>query len=441
LDKKQAEVEKELLKHEQKAFRELKKTYNQALEDIKGRVSNLQNRLNELNMIDTTGYDDKSKEILDSMKQSKIYQLEYQKALEKEIGAILDVTKQTNVSNIQSFLTKMYQDSYLGIQYDLNSKGIPMITPINPSLLVETINKETEGMTFAQREVANMNDFKKVVKSEISRGIANASTYSQIAQQLSMKTNEALYKSKRIVRTEGARVSTTAKLTSIRDEIEAGADLVKQWDSTLDGKTRPTHANLDGKWTEVNKPFKMDGYEVQGPGLFGDPGQDCNCRCVLLCVPRWDVEETVVKYDNENDELIETKNYNDWKQGYFSAVKLEEVHETLKEDTYFDDLTDYLKYYKKLKPEVANTDGHNKAVAEYVKAINEGKERYIMVDEKDIYHIVDGNHTLKAYQKTNKIPVIYAINRREFLMHALEEGGELKWLEKMIKKGKAKRMF
>lgn len=327
MDKRQAEVEKELLKHEQKAFKELKQTYNQALEDIKGRVLNLQNKLNELNMIDTSGYDDRSKEILESMKQSKIYQLEYQKALEKEIGAILDLTKQTNVSNIQSFLTKMYQDSYMGIQYDLNSKGIPMVTPINPSLLVETINKETEGMTFAQREVANMNDFKKAVKAEISRGIANASTYSQIAQQLSMKTNEALYKSKRIVRTEGARVSSTAKLTSIRDEIEAGADLVKQWDSTLDGKTRPTHAHLDGQWTEVNKPFKMDGYEVQGPGLFGDPGQDCNCRCVLLCVPRWDIEDTVVKYDNENDELIETKNYDDWKEGYYRRITKKELED------------------------------------------------------------------------------------------------------------------
>lgn len=318
MDKKQAEVEQAKLKHEQKAYRELKNTYNQALDDIKGRVLNLQNKLNELNIIDTTGMDDRSKEILESMKQSKIYQLDYQKALEKEIGAILDVTKQKNVTNIQTFLNKMYQESYLGLQYDLNSKGIPIITPINPSLVVKSVNKETKGMTFAQREIANMNDFKKAVKSEISRGIANGSTYSQMAEQLSMKTNEALYKSKRIVRTEGCRVSSEAKLTSMRDEIEKGADLVKVWDSTLDGKTRPLHMQLDQQIKEINEPFEIDGIKVQAPGLFGDPGQDCNCRCVVQAVPRWDIEETKYRIDNETkSDIIKVKNYEAWANADF----------------------------------------------------------------------------------------------------------------------------
>lgn len=327
MDKKQAEIEKLLLEHEKEVFKELKKSYTTALADIKGRVLNLQNKLNELNAIDTTGYNPESLEILQSMKQSKIYQLEYQKALEKQINSIIDVLKQDTTTNIRVFLNKMYQDSYLGIQYYLNSKGIPMITPLNQSLIIKSIEKEIDKMTFAQRLNANMNDFKKTVKAEITRGIANGSTYKEIAQQLSMKTGEDLYKSKRIARTEGGRVSSEAKLQSMRDEKEKGADIVKQWDSTLDGKTRYLHRELDGQIAEVGKPFKVAGMEVEAPNMFGLASEDVNCRCVVLTIPRWDIEDTRVKYDNEHGELIETKNYNDWKQGYYRKIAEEELQE------------------------------------------------------------------------------------------------------------------
>lgn len=327
MDKKQAEVEKMLLQHEKQAFKDLQKSYTQALADIKGRVLNLQNKLADLNAINTTGYDAESLEILQSMKQSKIYQLNYQKALEEQISACVEVLKKDTVSNIQTYLGAMYNDSYLGNLYNLNAKGIPITTPINPSLLAQSINKKIEGMTFAQRINTNMNDFKKTVKAEISRGIANGSTYNEIAQQLSMATGEDLNKSKRIVRTEGGRVSSEARLTSMRDAKEKGADIVKQWDSTLDGKTRPLHRELDQQIAEINKPFKIAGMEVEAPNMFGDPGEDCNCRCVVLSVPRWDIQESNVKYDNENDELIETKNYADWKQGYYRRIAEEEMRE------------------------------------------------------------------------------------------------------------------
>lgn len=321
----EAETEKILLQHEKEVFDDLKQSYTTALADIKGRVLNLQNKLAEINAIDTTGMDENSLKIVESMKQSKVYQLEYQKMLEKQVGSVIDVLKQDTTTNIQSFLTKMYQDSYLSINYHINKAGIPITTPINPSLLLKSVNKETEKMTFAQRIGANMNDFKKTVRQEISRGIANGSTYNEIAQQLSMKTNEDLNKSKRIARTEGGRVSSEAKLQSMRDEKEKGADIVKQWDSTLDGKTRDLHAKLDGQIAEIDKPFKVAGTEVQAPHHFGLAHEDINCRCVILSIPRWDIEDTHIKYDNENDVLIETKNYEDWKQGYYKKVTEEEL--------------------------------------------------------------------------------------------------------------------
>lgn len=325
MNKKQAEIEKVLLQHEKDTFKELKKSYTQALADVKGRVLNLQNQLIELNAIDTKGMDKESLEILQSRKQSKIYQLEYQKTLKQQIGAVVDVLKQDNITNIQTFLNRMYQDSFLGTQYNINAQGIPVTVPINPSQVVASVNKEIEKMTFAQRMNTNMNDFKKVVRAEITRGIANGSSYKEIAQQLSMATNESLNKSMRIVRTEGGRVSSEARLTAMRGAKERGADIVKIWDATLDSKTRDTHAKLDQQVAEIDEPFKVDGMEVMAPNQFGIASEDVNCRCVLLEVPRWDIDDTAVRYDNEHNELIETKNYEDWKQGYYRKITEEEL--------------------------------------------------------------------------------------------------------------------
>lgn len=320
MDKIQGEVEKTLLNHEKEAFKQLKSSYTNALADIKARVKILQSNIDDLQGIDTTGYTEEQLKIYKSQIQSKVYQLEYQKTLSKQVGSIVDVLKQDTISNVQGYLDKVYTDGYLGMQYYINKQGIPVTTPINPSEVVKVVNKKIEDMTFADRINVNMNDFKKTIRAEISRGIANGSSYKEIASMLSMVTGEDMYKSQRIVRTEGARVSSEAKLTSIRDMKEKGADLVKVWDSTLDLKTRREHGLLDGQWVEVDESFKVSGYKVMGPGLFGDPAQDCNCRCVLLSVPRWDVDSSITKYDNEHDELVEVKNYQDWKQGYYLRI-------------------------------------------------------------------------------------------------------------------------
>ena len=58
-----------------------------------------------------------------------------------------------------------------------------------------------------------------------------------------------------------------------------GADVVKEWDAVLDGKTRPTHRKLHGQIREIDEPFEMDGKKAMYPGEFNDPAEDCNCRC------------------------------------------------------------------------------------------------------------------------------------------------------------------
>lgn len=269
MNSRQKEVIEQLLNNEKKLIKELRKSYTQALTDVKRRIKVLQ---------------------ADEMTQSKIYRLEYQKALEKQISGIIDVLNGENVQAISEHLIKAYEDGYIGTLYSLQGQGVPLLFPINQTELINSVYKKIENMTFANRMNTNMNEFKKIVKSEISRGIANSSTYAEIAKQLTLKTKESFNRAYRIAQTESGRVSSEAKYDSICRAKENGANVVKQWSSTLDMKTRPEHVALDGQIREINEPFELQGLKAMHPHGFGVASMDINCRCVMLERARWAVE-------------------------------------------------------------------------------------------------------------------------------------------------------
>ena len=312
------EIEQVLLNNEKDVLKQLEQTYIKALADIKGRLRLLQAR---------------------EETQSVIYQINYQKSLEKQINAILGVLQQDNITNIQDFLNHMYEDGYLGVQYSLLQQGVPVVTAINQTEVVSSLFKKTGGMTFGYREQRHLKEFKQKVKDVITRGLASASTYRDIANQLSLVTGEELYKSYRIARTEGHRITTEAKLNSIKKAKQQGADVVKQWDATLDGKTRKKHRKLDGQWVEVDEYFEVQGEKVKAPGKFKDKADNINCRCILLTRPRWAVDKRRVKsakipdeYGKEVEKLIEVKNYEDYKKGYYKVLEDDpEIEKKIKE--------------------------------------------------------------------------------------------------------------
>ena len=307
MEKYHIEVEKAHLKLEKEAVNELKKSYEQALKDIQERVKYLQS---------------------DEALESKIRQLNYQRALETQITGILDVLKTDNIVTINKYLNEAYNNGFVGSLYCMQKENIPLAFGIDEKRVLTSISKKIENMTFADREETNMDDFKKKVKSEITRGIANGSKYSEIVRNLDNVTKEGVNSSYRICRTEMGRVSQEAKYDSMVKAKENGADIVKQWDSTMDGKTREAHAKLDGQVKEIDEPFEIDDMKAMYPMSFGIASMDINCRCVVLERARWAVESElkgestftkVIRNDDGKTEIKEfnTDSYNAFKKDYF----------------------------------------------------------------------------------------------------------------------------
>ena len=303
MNKRQKEVALTSLNEEKKIFKALEVTYKQALKDIGEKIKVLQ--------ADDT--------------QSKIYQLEYQKSLKKQIENILDVMNDNNYTKIYDFLKTSYNIGYIGSIYDIAGQGIPLIIPIDQKKMVMAIVNESkikEGLY--KTVVSDTKWLKGRISAEVSRGIATNISYNDIARNLDNTAKIGLNRAKRIARTEGHRVTQSAAFIAQKEAQKAGTDVVKQWDATLDGRTRDTHRLLDGQIKEIDEPFEVAGKKAMFPSDFGDPAEDCNCRCVCLQRARWALDEDeLVTLKNRASffELDKTDSFEDYKEKYLGVTE------------------------------------------------------------------------------------------------------------------------
>ena len=99
-----------------------------------------------------------------------------------------------------------------------------------------------------------------------------------------------------------------------------GADVVKQWDATLDGRTRDSHRRVDGEIRELDEKFS------NGLMFPGDPSggaaEVVNCRCTSNTRARWALGEEELQTLKDRAEyfgLDKTKNFEEYKQKYLKA--------------------------------------------------------------------------------------------------------------------------
>ena len=100
----------------------------------------------------------------------------------------------------------------------------------------------------------------------------------------------------RIARTEGHRIQNQSAIDAANYAKDNGADIVKQWDATLDSKTRPHHTMLDGQIRELEEPFEIAGRKAMYPSGFGIASEDIHCRCALLQRATWHLMKKNFKY-------------------------------------------------------------------------------------------------------------------------------------------------
>ena len=336
MKKHEKEIEQVLLNNEKDVYKRLEGTYNQALKDAQGKYKELQESIDKLIEKESRYTNDPEQlEIIKSQIQSKIYQQNYQKVLQEQLNNALDTLNSSTVNSIEDYLNTMYEDGFISQLYSLQKYGIPVLAPINHELLVKAVSYNTDNIPLSKRIYSNVEKAKRQIRDEISRGIATGMSQQDIARNISERMGVSYRKAKQIAQNEGHRVVNDAKIDSMHASKDRGADIVKVWDCTFDKKTRPIHAQLDQQHAEIDDYFEYSGGKVFAPKRFGKASLDINCRCALMSVPRWDIEDEVEKRDNITGELIKAKNYADWKEKYYNAI---EKHNSTQRKVYNNDI-------------------------------------------------------------------------------------------------------
>lgn len=315
MNSRQKEILQSELNNEKKTINELKQVYGQAIKDCEQKIRELSMRSDMENL------------------QSIIYQKQYQQAIKGQLEGVLSQLQSNEFATVSEYLNKCYVDGYVGNMYDLAGQGIPLIVPIAQEQVAKVIQIDSKLSKPLYNSLGeDVNKLKTAIRAQVSRGIANGSSWNDIAKTLAetnMKNtpfNKAINRTITIARTEGHRVQTAAKLNSMEDAKKKGADVVKQWDATLDGSTRETHRKLDGQIREVDEDFEVDGMHASAPGHFGDPAEDCNCRCAVLQRAKWALNEAELETLQERAEffgLDKTDDFNDFKEKYLKAANEE----------------------------------------------------------------------------------------------------------------------
>ena len=299
MNKNQKEYLMANIQDEKKALRELKKVYLNSLKEVEKKLEQL---------------------LENPELQSKIYQARYQKALKKQLEEIIN--KIDDYSTIDEYLKNCYENNYIGVMYDLKGQEIPLILPIDQEQVLLALTKETKLTSSLYTTLGyNKKLLAQAINQEISRCIASALSYNEIAKNINAKYWIGINKSQTIARTEGHRVSQIATYQAQLDAKNAGCRVVKQWDATMDSRTRRTHSKLDGQIRELEDYFEIEGTNKRAlyPSGFGKPEEDINCRCVSLQRAVWALDEEELETLKKRAEyfgLDKTKDFEEFKKKY-----------------------------------------------------------------------------------------------------------------------------
>lgn len=125
---------------------------------------------------------------------------------------------------------------------------------------------------------------KQQITASVTSSILQGKSIPKIANDLQSRMQDINRTSAiRTARTAVTAAQNAGRLDTYRAAQDMGIKLKKRWLATLDNRTRHAHAMLDGQTVDIDKPFKVDGYELMYPGDSSAPGYLVyNCRCTQI---------------------------------------------------------------------------------------------------------------------------------------------------------------
>lgn len=159
---------------------------------------------------------------------------------------------------------------------------------------------------------------KKQITASVTSSILQGKSIKHMADDLQKRiTTMSRDSAIRTARTAVTGAQNAGRMDSYAAAEKMGIKLKREWVATLDGRTRHAHAMLDGQRAEIDKPFKIDGYEIMYPGDASAPGYLVyNCRCTTVAVvdgvDTSSAQRRARNADTGQTEVISDMSYAEW---------------------------------------------------------------------------------------------------------------------------------
>lgn len=272
---------------------ELYSFYKETLKEIKVEIKDYLERYDELSF-------------------SKRLELENQFKRAGRIDEMLGDLSGRTTQSVTGYVRDELQQGYNGVWYAIEgTENVQLDFGMLPERYInELVTKKVDGKNFSTRLYQYRKQLADRTTTALLSAAANGEGYRKVAKQIGELTEANYKQALRIARTEGGRVQSTAKQKAYEEAENIGVKLEKRWLATLDKKTRTQHQILDGQTVGVDEKFKFDGYEADGPRLFGNASLDVNCRCTTIGIVNGISPAT--RKDGETGGIVEYKTYNEW---------------------------------------------------------------------------------------------------------------------------------
>lgn len=156
---------------------------------------------------------------------------------------------------------------------------------------------------------------KKQISASVTSSILQGKSIPGIAKDLQTRMPEMNKSSAiRTARTAVTGAQNAGRMDSYVAAEKMGIKVRKEWLATLDGRTRHSHAMLDGKVVDKDKKFENG---CMFPGDPNGPAYEVyNCRCTLIAavdvVDTSDAKRRVRNPETGKNELVSDMTYSEW---------------------------------------------------------------------------------------------------------------------------------
>ena len=156
---------------------------------------------------------------------------------------------------------------------------------------------------------------KRQISASVTSSILQGKSIPRIAKDLQTRMSEMNKSSAiRTARTAVTGAQNAGRMDSYVAAEKMGIKVRKEWLATIDGRTRHSHAMLDGKVVDKDKKFENGCMFPGDPN--GPPWEVYNCRCTLIAavdgVDTSNSQRSVRNPETGKNELVSDMTYSEW---------------------------------------------------------------------------------------------------------------------------------